>query len=395
MILRVSKNRIVQELQNIGVSKISEALMLPKAEIIPLKVLKVRTPAANIIKQEMLACGGECAVNAGTITCEYKHTDILLLGTKKHYKRLIEKLQMMPFFGLEKLTEELIKQLAAQKVQTQLGDGRILDYNHVVVMGILNVTPDSFYAGSRVNHITDVVKRAEKMLVDGAEVLDIGGESTRPGSDAVSQDEELKRVLPVIEALRKEFPQSILSIDTYHAKTAEAALEAGVDILNDISAATADTAMADLALQWQAPIILMHMRGTPKNMQANTEYANVVEEVACYLQEKAESLRRLGLAKNKIILDSGIGFAKQKEHNLQLLQNLSTLTGAGYPVLLAASRKTTIGQVLGELPPEERLEGTLATSCQAVYEGAQMIRVHDVKENVRVVRMLEAILKCQ
>ena len=224
-------------------------------------------------------------------------------------------------------------------------------------------------------------------------VLDIGGESTRPGSDSVDGEEERRRVVPAIAALRKAYPDAVISIDTYRADTAEAAIAAGADIINDISAMEADPRMADVVVATKAPIILMHMRGTPKNMQQNCEYKDVVQEVAVYLAQRAQLLRERGVSADKIILDPGIGFAKNVEQNLLLMRDLKALTSFGYPVLLAASRKSTLGAVLGGVPAEQRLEGTIATSLQAIYAGAQMVRVHDVEENVRAIRTLEAILR--
>ena len=395
MILPITSCNLRYELKNIGVHQASIETFMNKSAILPLKVLKVRTPAANIIKQEMLACGGDCAVHAGCVVCAQDHSDILLLGTKKHYRLLLQKMAMMPYFGLPKIKEELQSFLENAPLKTILADNRVLEYDHVVVMGILNITPDSFYADSRVRSIDEVINRAGQMLRDGAEILDIGGESTRPGSDSINPQEEIARIVPVVEALRKEYPQSILSIDTYHAETAEATLASGADIINDISAMEYDEKMIDVVVKNNAPVILMHMRGTPKNMQQNTEYGNVVEEVSKYLKERAEMLRGHNFAKEKIILDPGIGFAKNVDQNLKLMQGLSEMTGSDYPVLLAASRKSTIGKVLGDIPPEARLAGTIATSCQAVYAGANMVRVHDVKENIQAIRMLEAILKCQ
>ena len=395
MILPITSCNLRYELKNIGVHQASIETFMNKSAILPLKVLKVRTPAANIIKQEMLACGGDCAIHAGCVVCAQDHSDILLLGTKKHYRLLLQKMAMMPYFGLPKIKEELQLFLENAPLKTILADNRVLEYDHVVVMGILNITPDSFYADSRVRGIDEVINRAGQMLRDGAEILDIGGESTRPGSDSINPQEEIARIVPVVEALRKEYPQSILSIDTYHAETAEATLASGADIINDISAMEYDEKMIDVVVKNNAPVILMHMRGTPKNMQQNTEYGNVVEEVSKYLKERAEMLRGHNFPKEKIILDPGIGFAKNVDQNLKLMQGLSEMTGSDYPVLLAASRKSTIGKVLGDIPPEARLAGTIATSCQAVYAGANMVRVHDVKENIQAIRMLEAILKCQ
>lgn len=392
MLLKVNKEMLADALGSIGVHPASLGVFANKSEIIPFKLLGVRTPAANIIKQEMLACGGDAAIPASCIVNGEKYVDALLLGTRKQYKILLQKMEQMPWFGMEKIKADLEAALGDAKLKTTLADGRVLTYEKMQVMGILNITPDSFYAGSRVPHMADVLKRAGQMLADGAGVLDIGGESTRPGSDSVDAAEEQRRVLPVIEAVRCEYPQAVISVDTYRAATAQAALNAGADIINDISAMEADSGMADVVVASKAPIILMHMRGTPKNMQQNCEYKNVVEEVAVYLAERAQLLRDRGVGADKIILDPGIGFAKNVQQNLLLMRDLAALTSFGYPVLLAASRKSTIGAVLGNVPAEERLEGTIATSCQAVYAGAQMVRVHDVRENLRAVRMLEAVL---
>lgn len=392
MLIKVNKEMLGNALASINVHPESISIFEHKAEIIPFKLLQVRTPAANILKQEMLAAGGDAAVPVGAVVNAERYVDVLLLGTKKHYKLLLKKLEQMTYFGLKQIAEEISAALGENKVFTTLADGRVLTYDKMCVMGILNITPDSFYAGSRVPMLDSVIERAGKMLADDADILDIGGESTRPGSDSVDGAEERRRVLPIIEALRKAYPDAVLSVDTYRADTAEAALFAGADIINDISAMEADSAMLSVAVRTKAPIILMHMRGTPKNMQQNCQYSNVVEEVAAYLAQRAQLLREQGVGADKIILDPGIGFAKDVEQNLLLMRDLHSLTSFGYPVLLAASRKSTIGAVLGGVPAEERLEGTVATSLQAVYAGAHMIRVHDVKENLRAVRMLEAIL---
>lgn len=391
MLLKVNKEMLADAMESIGVHKASLPIFANKNQILPLKLLQVRTPAANIIKQEMLAAGGDAAVPTGCVLNKDKYSDVLLLGTRKHYNLLLKKLELMPYFGMDKVKAELEAVLNEEKLQTVLADGRVLNYDKVLIMGILNITPDSFYENSR-TVIEEVVAKAGQMLADGADILDIGGESTRPGSEAVAAEEEQARVLPVIEALRKAYPDAVISIDTYRASTARLAIEAGADIINDISAMEADAEMIDVVYETKAPIILMHMRGTPKDMQTQCEYKNVVEEVAVYLAERAELLRERGVGVDKIILDPGIGFAKNAEQNLKLMRDLHALTSFGYPVLLAASRKGTIGKVLGDLPAEERLEGTIATSCQAVYAGANMVRVHDVKENLRAVRMLEAIL---
>lgn len=393
MLLKINQELLPEAIAGIGAHPASLPIFANKSQILPYKLLKVRTPAANILKQEMLAAGGDAVVPTGCIVNDDKYVEVLLLGTRKQYNLLLQKLALMPYFGLKQIAADLQVALAPEPVKTTLADGRILSYDKMRVMGILNITPDSFYAGSRVPQMEQVLERAGQMLEQGADILDIGGESTRPGSDSVDGEEERSRVLPVIEALRKNYPDAIISVDTYRAATAEAALQVGADIINDISAMEADAAMLDVVKRTNAPIILMHMRGTSKNMQQNCQYQNVVQEVAVYLAQRAQLLREQGVGAEKIILDPGIGFAKNVEQNLLLMRDLQTLTGFGYPVLLAASRKSTIGAVLGGLPAEERLEGTIAASLQAVYAGAQMVRVHDVRENVRAIRMLEAILK--
>ncbi|MGM9569433.1 MAG: dihydropteroate synthase [Phascolarctobacterium sp.] len=397
MLLKINQELVPEAIASIGAHPASVPIFTHKATIVPYKLLQVRTPAANILKQEMLAAGGDAVVPTGCIVNADKYVDVLLLGTLKQYKLLLKKLEQMQYFGLKQVAEELQAAvdsvLAPQMLKTTLADGRVLTYDKMCVMGILNITPDSFYAGSRVPVLDDVITKAGFMLEHGAQILDIGGESTRPGSDSVDGEEERRRVLPVIAALRKEYPEAVLSVDTYRGDTAEAALEAGADIINDISAMEADPHMLDVAVRTKAPIILMHMRGTPKNMQQNCQYQDVVQEVAVYLAQRAQLLREQGVGSDKIILDPGIGFAKDVEQNLRLMRDLHVLTSFGYPVLLAASRKSTIGAVLGGVPADERLEGTIATSLQAVYAGAQMVRVHDVQANVRAIRMLEGILK--
>ena len=395
MLYEVNQDALRYEMEHLGVYKPAVAIMLGKGKITPLKVLRVRTPAANIIKQEMLAAGGDCATPGTTITCAVSHADILLLGSQKHYRTLVHKLKQMPYFGIPDIVEDLEQYLTPAAKSTLLADGRTLRYDSVQVMGILNVTPDSFYAGSRKNSIDTALEQAERMLAEGAAVLDIGGESTRPGSEPVTAEEERERVLPVVTAVKKKFPDSIISVDTYRAALAKEAMQCGGDIINDISAMTADKSMIDVVTEAKAPIILMHRRGTSRDMQKQCSYNNVVQEVTEYLLERADLLQERKIGADKIILDPGIGFAKNDEQNLRLMQNLNALTVNAYPVLMAASRKTTIGNVLGiknnPLPPEERLEGTLAVTASAVYAGTSMVRVHDVRENLQLIRMLEAI----
>jgi dihydropteroate synthase len=390
MLYKINPAFLAKELQSLKMNEVAVNILMGKGSIIPFKVTDVRTPAANIIKQEMLAAGGDCAVPAGTVTCAEDRVDIILLGTQKHYRTLIYKLKQMSYFGIQNIYKELTEAMQENTKKTVLADGRELVYTRTMVMGIINATPDSFYPASRTKE-QDALTVAETMLKDGADILDIGGASTRPGTELVTKEEEQKRVLPVIKNIKEHFPQCIISVDTYWAETAKAALSAGADIINDVSAMEMDPKMLDVVAETKAPIILMHMRGTPQDMQKQCTYQNVVQEVALYLQQRATLLLERGLDATKIILDPGIGFAKNVDQNLELMGDLEALTGSSFPVLLAASRKSTIGTVLGGIPVEERLAGTLATSARAVEAGADIVRVHDVQENVQFIRMLEAI----
>lgn len=400
-ILRLPAASAMEEISAIGADKGSLPILTEKAEIIPLKITGLRAPAANIIKQELLSAGGDAVTPRGCVNCALKTCDILMLATIRQYRRLLGKISAMPYFGLREVTarlEDMLEQISPKKASqpvTTLADGRVITYRQLAVMGILNVTPDSFYEGSRVNGDGPLLAAAEKMLREGAAILDLGAESTRPGSAPVSGEEERRRLIPAVRLLHEHFPAAVISVDTYRAATAREAIAAGAHLINDVTAMEKDHSMEDLVVESGVPIILMHMRGTPADMlnEENTRYEDITAQVAGYLLERASLLRRRGVGKDKIILDPGIGFAKDTAQNLTLLRDLVSLTAYGYPVLLAASRKTVIGQTLGGLPPRERLEGTIAASCAAVYAGAHLIRVHDVAENLRAVRMTEAILR--
>lgn len=272
-----------------------------------------------------------------------------------------------------------------------LKDGKKYYFDKTKIMGIINATPDSFYSGSRSEDTDNAVKNALKMIRDGADILDVGGESTRPGSDPVTAEEEISRVVPVIERIRSINKDILISVDTYRAKTAEAAIKAGADIVNDISAMMFDDNMAEVIGKYNVPIILMHTKGTPKNMQINPHYDNVIVELMSYFKERIDYSQKMGIAMDKLIIDPGIGFAKSYEHNIELIKKIGVFHEFKLPILLAVSRKSSIGKALGDLPPEERLEGTIAVSCYAAMQNVEIIRVHDVLENKRAVAMTEVL----
>ena len=258
-----------------------------------------------------------------------------------------------------------------------------------LIMGIINVTPDSFYDGGQRYDAAKAVADGLAMAAGGADILDVGGESTRPGAPSVSQEEELARVLPVVRGLRREIRIPI-SVDTYKASVARATLDAGADIVNDVSALRFDAAMAPLVAAENVPIVLMHMQGTPQTMQNEPRYGDVVREVRDFLAAKMFEAMDAGIAQEQIVLDPGIGFGKTLDHNLQLLRGLPALVALGRPLLVGVSRKGFIGRIL-KLDPVERLEGSLAAVTAAVLTGANIVRVHDVRETLRAVRVADAI----
>jgi dihydropteroate synthase len=271
-------------------------------------------------------------------------------------------------------------------------------------MGILNVTPDSFSGDGIIakgDTLANAVEQAKQFLTDGADILDVGGESTRPGSQPVTADEEMERVIPVIETISKEFPDALISIDTYKAKVAETAFNAGAHILNDVWALRADPELASVAAAFQVPVILMHNRSNPASVEVRAQlgnaysgsaYEDLMEDVKRELLVSVEIAVRAGVEASRIILDPGIGFGKTREHNLELINRLDEIRALGHPMLLGPSRKSFIGFTL-DVPSDQRVEGTAATVAIGIARGADIIRVHDVKEMVRVARMTDAIVR--
>lgn len=266
----------------------------------------------------------------------------------------------------------------------KIGNREFKEAGHTYIMGILNVTPDSFSDGGKFNQMDAALKHAEEMIRDGADILDIGGESTRPGYTKISDEEEISRVVPVIEAVKKEFDIPV-SVDTYKSGVAEAAAKAGADLINDIWGLKYDERMAKVIAESGLACCLMHNRD-------KAEYENFMEDMKNDLRETVALAKAAGIAEDKIILDPGVGFGKSYENNLEAIAQLKQLKELGYPVLLGTSRKSVVGLTL-DLPAAERVEGTLVTSVFGAQAGCMFVRVHDVKENARAIRMTEAILR--
>jgi dihydropteroate synthase len=393
----LDEKELLLEIDRIGADRRSFPYFRAKDETLLLAAKDLDVRAANALKQEMLSRGGDVIVHKRTIDCGVTHTDAILMGTPGQFSRLLEKLDSMPYWGLPEFQAALstaLRNLRRRAWNIPLPGGRTLSLgDQTRIMGILNVTGDSFFAGSRHLDPGDAVRRALSQLEEGADLVDIGGESTRPGAPDISPEEESARVVPVISEIRRLRPQSILSIDTRKASVAEAAVKAGADIVNDVSGLRYDPEMTRTLSELRVPVILMHSRKTPGTMQESPAYSNAVSEVWEELEQVLENAVRAGIDKEAVILDPGLGFAKNAEHNLSLLKHIRAFRTLGRPLLVGHSRKSTIGQVLSLPSPEDRLEGTLAITALCAWQGIPLVRVHDVRENYRVSKMIEAIRK--
>jgi dihydropteroate synthase len=380
-------------IESLGSDKHGRAIMAPKMVHRVIYIDNVDTRAANILKQDMLSIGGEASLPREVFEFEGKEVPVILSGSLKHYRLLTKKLKRQPF-GLKVLADELETLLGFMKPgrerRLHLGS-RDYDLNErTLVMGVVNVTPDSFSDGGLFAETDAAVEQALRLADDGADILDIGGESTRPGSDFISLDEELNRVMPVLDGLAGSLEVPI-SIDTTKAEVARRALDAGCAMVNDISAMRLDGEMLPLVVERGVPFCLMHMQGMPKDMQAEPHYDDVMGDISLFLRERAEAAEEAGADPANIIVDPGIGFGKTLRHNLEILMRLDELRSLGYALCLGTSRKSFIGGILG-LGVDERVEGTAASVALGIANGADIVRVHDVKEMVRVVRVADAIV---
>lgn len=267
--------------------------------------------------------------------------------------------------------------------------GRLLTFHSPIVMGTINVTPDSFYSGSRKTTVNEVLQKAEQMITEGATILDVGGQSTRPGSTQIEPMKEAERVIPVIEAIHKQFSDTIISVDTFYASVAEQSVQAGASMVNDISGGHFDEAMLSAVAKLKVPFVCMHIKGTPKTMQQNAVYENVTREITDYFIQRIDACRKAGI--HDVIIDPGFGFGKTIAHNFQLLRELSIFKIFERPVLLGISRKSTIYKTLG-ITAEESLNGTTVLHTLGLLNGVDILRVHDVKEAVEAIKLVTRYL---
>lgn len=380
-----------RELRRIKVDPVCIGMMAPKMITRCVHLSGLQCSQANILKQEMLSLGGDAAVARGTVSCGIDKTDVILIGTNKQLHKLCGKLIPQPF-GLPALVAELKSLLAnvAAAPKSWRTARRELSLARPLIMGILNVTPNSFSDGSCFLDPEQAADRAFEMAEQGADIIDIGGESTKPGATPVDSVEELRRVMAVLKQLDGKLPCAI-SIDTWKSSVAREAIAAGVEIINDISGFTFDPEMAALAAQTGAGAVLMHTRGRPDNMQQNTGYTDLMAEVIQGLSSSVQIAAEAGVERERIVIDPGIGFGKGTAGNLEILRRLREFTGLGLPLLIGTSRKAFIGKTLGR-DTSERIHGTAATVTLAVANGASILRVHDVREMRDAADMANAII---
>lgn len=393
-----SRQELKHIMQDIGVDPFGSRIMLPKAVSYLIRMRAVSNIAANILKQEMLSLGGDVAVSRGALTGIIKKTDCLIMGTISQINRLSKKLNRQPF-GLGRLSEDLsstLKRYQRDVFNINLGRFRLNLGKRAHIMGIVNLTPDSFsgdglldtrYSILDTGYITDFV---ERMVNDGADIIDIGGESSRPGAKPVSVKDELKRTIPVIKALSKKIKVPI-SIDTYKPQVAKQALDNGAAIVNDITGLK-NSKLASVVSRYKAGVVIMHMKGNPRTMQRNPRYGYLIDEIIEYLKNAVDRAKGFGIDDGKVIVDPGIGFGKTVGNNLEILKRLAEFKVLGRPILVGTSRKSFIGKILN-VHPQERIFGTVSSCVLAVKNGAKIVRVHDVKEVKQALKILEAIEK--
>jgi dihydropteroate synthase len=380
-------------LKKIGVESYGIASMGTKMSHLNLLIEGLKPKVANIIKQEMLSLGGDAAVSRGSVDCSIEKTDVLIMGTGKQVLRFIEKVALQPF-GLKAIAfdlRELLRNLSKESFQLKTPRRAIELARRTLVMGVINATPDSFSDGGTINSEEEGLRQAMKLLGEGADILDVGGESSRPGAEPVPLREELRRVVPLIRRIARETGIPV-SIDTTKAEVARQAIDAGAEIINDITALRGDGRMARVAASAGVPVILMHMRGTPSTMQKeDLAYGSLIGEIRDFLEDRIEKASSSGIQTDNLIIDPGIGFGKNVDDNLRLLRHLGEFKALGRPICVGVSRKHFTGKITGVTRPAERIEGTAAAVTAAILNGANIIRVHDVGTMKRVAAMADAI----
>ncbi len=363
-------------LKRLGCDRGGAGIMAKKMDTMLFVIRDIGAGAANILKQDAISVGADLALPKGAVCCDRERYDALLMGTRRQIEALMEKEKLQPF-GLKSLADSLKEHMRKRD-------------RSIKIMGVINANDDSFYPASRFRE-SAAVSAIWRLVRDGAQIIDIGAVSSRPGSEPVPADEELLRLVPIIDAIKREglLSHAIFSIDSYTPEVVAYALENGFGIVNDITGLSDET-IGRLAKDFGASLVIMHMQGSPKTMQKNPSYENVVLDIDRFFEERVQKALSIGLDERELILDVGIGFGKRLEHNLMLLKNLEHFTRFGCELMIGASRKSMIDRI-SPAPVEKRLPGTLAVHLQAVKRGATIVRCHDVAEHAQALSVYEAI----
>jgi dihydropteroate synthase len=389
---KIAPESVENVIKDIGFDKsyINYALLKYKFDLV--KIHNLSCPEANILKQLALSIGADAAVNREVITCNVAKSDVLLGCTHAQLRTLADKLKYQPF-KLKKLAPLLIEQISDVLSPLTINN-TIFDWSKkTYIMGILNTTPDSFSDGGKYLQTHAAVNHAVKMTETGADIIDIGGESTRPFAQEIKKEEELERVIPVIKKLREIDETIVISIDTRHAEVAKEAVINGANIVNDVSGFDYDTNMANTVAELQVPVVIMHSLSTPETMQINPTYPeNIVDAIFKSLYKKIQTAINAGIKKENIIIDPGIGFGKTLEHNLEIIKRINEFTSLGCPILVGISRKSFISKIL-ELPPEEREEANISLNSYLASNGVNIIRVHDIEKHNKALKILDKIIR--
>lgn len=388
---KLNQKELAAFMQQQGVTGSGIKLMCPKASQRLIFLPGISNYAALILKQEALSVGAELACPKDTLVSK-KRVNCILIANDKHIERLLLKLKMQSP-QLQKIAQDL--KLQIDNVDRQRWTWKIkaskLKIDHPLIMGIVNATDDSFSGDGILSDELCLENKLESMVKDGVDIFDVGGESTRPFAPKISKKKELERVLPVIKFIKKNYPKIPISIDSYKAEVAEAALELGASIINDVSGLRSK-AMREVAAKSGAGVCIMHMKGSPRNMQKDPHYDDVVSETYEYLAQQIDKSLDAGLIEEQIVLDVGIGFGKRLEDNLKLIKEHQSFKSLGRPMLLGVSRKSFIGTVIDESEPQNRVLGTAIAQAWGLANGASILRVHDVKEAKQTIAMQQAII---
>ncbi|MDO9558131.1 MAG: dihydropteroate synthase [Syntrophales bacterium] len=388
------EQQAIRILKDIGVDPYGIEAMLPKMVHLNILIHCLPCKVANIIKQEMLSIGADAAVARGSVACSVESTEVLLMGTRKQLDRFIEKASSQPF-GLNELTaklRQLLENISMDQWTLRTSRREMVLGDRTRIMAILNVTPDSFSDGGRHASHEKAIAAGLQLTEAGADILDVGGESSRPGAETVSPEDELRRVIPVIRGLSGKIDIPI-SVDTTKAVVAREALAAGAEIINDISAMRFDAQMPEVAASSGAAVVFMHMRGVPQTMQqGDLHYASLTGEIIDFFYERLHAAQSAGISTDRIVIDPGLGFGKSRSDNLKLLKYLAEFAVLGRPIMTGPSRKSFLARD-GEEGPQDRLEGTAAAVTAAVMNGSHLVRVHDVNAIRRVVAVADAIVR--